>query len=189
VFNKVPDMIPDFLPRIAGLLSDKSHSVLLTGLTLMVEVCNIMPALVPRFNKMVPGLVKLLRKLVMSPTVPEYDIGGVVDPFLQAKILQMLRVLGKGDPAASEAMNTLLAQVATSTDANKNAGNAILYETVQTIMNVESESGLRVLAVNILGRFLINKDNNIRSVFSFALCCGFQPLLIPSLLHLSATSR
>lgn len=51
VFNKVPDMIPDFLPKIAGLLSDKSHSVLLTGLTLMVEVCNISPPLVPRFNK------------------------------------------------------------------------------------------------------------------------------------------
>ena len=29
-------------------------------------------------------------------------------------------------------------------------------------MTVDSESGLRVLAVNILGRFLINKDNNIR---------------------------
>lgn len=32
----------------------------------------------------------------------------------------------------------------------------------QTIMAVESIGGLRVLAVNILGRFLGNKDNNIR---------------------------
>lgn len=34
----------------------------------------------------------------------------------------------------------------------------------QTIMAVESIGGLRVLAVNILGRFLANKDNNIRYV-------------------------
>ena len=31
-------------------------------------------------------------------------------------------------------------------------------------MAVESIGGLRVLAVNILGRFLANKDNNIRYV-------------------------
>lgn len=55
-------------------------------------------------------------------------------------------------------------QVATNTEANKNAGNAILYECVNTIMAVEAIGGLRVLAVNILGRFLANRDNNIRYV-------------------------
>ena len=56
-------------------------------------------------------------------------------------------------------------QVATKTESNKNAGNAILYECVETIMSVEDNGGLRVLAINILGRFLSNRDNNIR--FSF----------------------
>lgn len=58
----------------------------------------------------------------------------------------------------------LLLQVATNTETNRNAGNAILYECVKAIMTVESESGLKVLAVNILGRFLLNRDNNIRYV-------------------------
>ncbi|CAF2152673.1 unnamed protein product [Brassica napus] len=40
--------------------------------------------------------------------------------------------------------------------------NAILYECVQTIMSIEENGGLRVLAINILGKFLSNRDNNIR---------------------------
>lgn len=52
--------------------------------------------------------------------------------------------------------------MATKTESNKNAGNAILYECVATIMSIEYNGGLRVLAVNILGRFLSSRDNNIR---------------------------
>lgn len=52
--------------------------------------------------------------------------------------------------------------MASRTESNKNAGNAILYECVETIMSIEDNGGLRVLAINILGRFLSNRDNNIR---------------------------
>nr|XP_020141451.1 AP-1 complex subunit gamma-like 2 isoform X4 [Microcebus murinus]XP_020141452.1 AP-1 complex subunit gamma-like 2 isoform X4 [Microcebus murinus]XP_020141453.1 AP-1 complex subunit gamma-like 2 isoform X4 [Microcebus murinus]XP_020141454.1 AP-1 complex subunit gamma-like 2 isoform X4 [Microcebus murinus] len=112
----------------------------------------------------VPQLVKILRTLVTTGYSTEHSISGVSDPFLQVQILRLLRILGRNHEESSEAMNDLLAQVATNTDTSRNAGNAVLFETVLTIMDIHSAAGLRVLAVNILGRFLLNSDKNIRYV-------------------------
>jgi len=58
-------------------------------------------------------------------------------------------MLGQNDSESSETMNDILAQVATNTETSKNVGNAILYETVLTIMDIKSESGLRVCQIEI----------------------------------------
>lgn len=58
-----------------------------------------------------PLLVQHLKALVTTGYSPEHDVNGITDPFLQAKILQMLRLLGKGNVEASELMNDILAQV------------------------------------------------------------------------------
>jgi len=174
---KCPDMVEDFLERVVTLLKDKSHGVLITVVQLMTQVLMIdyhnaledgedpfSTECRQSFLKLVPTLVKMLRNLLSSGISPDHEVGGISDPFLQVQILTMLRLLGANNEKASEEMNDVLAQVATNTETSKNAGNAILYECVQTIMGTESEDGLRVLAVNILGRFLLNRDNNIRYV-------------------------
>jgi AP-1 complex subunit gamma-1 len=116
------------------------------------------------FRPLAGGLVRALKGLTTSGYAPEHDVSGITDPFLQVKILRLLRVLARGDTATSELINDILAQVATNTDSSKNVGNSILYEAVLTILDIEADSGLRVLGVNILGKFLTNKDNNIRYV-------------------------
>lgn len=164
LLKKEPDLIEQLGERIVSLLKDKAHGVLITGLQLMIEVLDLIPDLKEEYQKLVPSLVRLLRNFISMGFSPEHDVAGITDPFMQVKLLHILKRLGKGSDEASDQMNDVLAQVATNTETAKNAGNAILYECVQTIMEIESDSGLRVLAVNILGRFLLNRDNNIRYV-------------------------
>lgn len=47
----------------------------------------------------------------MSGYSPEHDVSGISDPFLQIKILRLLRILGHNDEITSEIMNDILAQV------------------------------------------------------------------------------
>lgn len=170
ICRKVPDLQEHFIDKAKLLLNDRNHGVLLSGLTLVVSMCEAdeeeggEQGIVDMFKPLTGSLVKVLKGLSQSGYAPEHDVTGITDPFLQVKILRLLRVLGRGDTQISEQINDILAQVATNTDSTKNVGNSILYESVLTILDIEADSGLRVLGVNILGKFLTNKDNNIRYV-------------------------
>lgn len=170
ICRKVPDLQEHFIEKATALLQDRNHGVLLCGLTLVTSLCEAdeeeggEEGIVEKFRQFVPILVRTLKGLASSGYAPEHDVMGITDPFLQVKILHLLRVLAMGDPQISEQINDILAQVATNTDSSKNVGNSILYEAVRTILDIEADSGLRVLGVNILGKFLTNRDNNIRYV-------------------------
>lgn len=164
ILRKVPDVLESFIDLAAAMLLDRNQSVLLTGVTLMQDVCQASTAAVAVLRDQVPQLCRILGALQAGGVSSEYTVGGVNNPFLQVQILRLLRTLGHGSAEASDAMSDALATVAANTDGSQNAGNAVLYEAVQTIMAIESIGGLRVLAVNILGRFLSHRDNNMRYV-------------------------
>ncbi len=91
-----------------------------------------------------------------SHSMPAFRLTSTCAP-TALQVLRLLHRLGSGHADASDQMSDILAQVATNTEGARNAGNAILYECVQTIMGVDSIGGLRTLAINILGRFLANR--------------------------------
>ncbi|KAM3244899.1 hypothetical protein ACQJBY_056308 [Aegilops geniculata] len=165
IVRKVPDLAENFMGLAVSLLKEKHHGVLISAVQLCTELCKASKDALEYLRKnCIEGLVRILRDVSNSSYAPEYDVAGISDPFLHIRVLKLMRMLGQGDADCSDYMNDILAQVATKTESNKNAGNAILYECVETIMGIEATSGLRVLAINILGRFLSNRDNNIRYV-------------------------
>ncbi|KAE8633503.1 hypothetical protein XENTR_v10001898 [Xenopus tropicalis] len=163
IIRKVPELVEMFVPVSEELLGEKRHGVLYGAVLLVTEICRRQPEACKRFRKLLPLLLQKLRQ-VMSGYSPDHVVSGVTDPFLQVRLLRLLKILGQNDESVCDAMSDLLAQVSTCTDTQSNAGNSVLYETVLTIVDTKSASGLRVLAVNILGRFLLSSDKNIRYV-------------------------
>jgi len=53
----------------------------------MVEILRVDDSFIKAFRKYVAPLVRTLKNLLTSGYLPEYDVGGVKDPFLQVKIL------------------------------------------------------------------------------------------------------
>ena len=182
-------VIDDFLRPAMNLLREKHHGVLLASTTLILEVCNMVAAASPsaarlESNKVIrmlaeqtPLLIKILKALLVGSTGSNAGAtGGVSDPFLQVTILQLLRVSGQHQHLQADegdALGDILAQVisnitttaSSKSSAASNAGNAVLYECVKTIMGIPfTSSGLRTMAINVLGKFLKSKDKNIRYV-------------------------
>lgn len=164
MIRKAPELLELFIPATKTVLNERSHGVLIASIVLMTEMSERSPDALIHFRKSIPQLVRLLKNLMMSGNSPDHDISCISDPFLQVKILRLLRILGENDTEGSETMTDILASVATNTESSKNVGNAILYETVLTMMGIQAESSLRQLAINTLGRFLLNVDKNIRYV-------------------------
>lgn len=164
MIRKAPELLEMYIPATKSLLNERSHGVLIASIVLITEMSERSPDALVHYRKSIPQLIKLLKNLMMSGNSPDHDISCISDPFLQVKILHLLRILGRNDPEGSEVMVDILASVATNTESSKNVGNAILYETVLTMMGIHAESSLRQLAINTLGRFLLNIDKNIRYV-------------------------
>lgn len=150
-----------------SLVGDRNHAVAMGGISLAQSLLRASPStMLPVLRRsLVPQLCRLLQSLIGSGFSLDYDVGGLNDPFLQVKVLRLLRTLGEGDTAASEAMADALTHLATAVDGNRNVGQAVLYEALTTILRIRSDDALRTMAVNILARLLTSHtDNNLRYV-------------------------
>ncbi|KAG2733923.1 hypothetical protein G9P44_003448 [Scheffersomyces stipitis] len=165
--EKEPDLFEFFLPKIGQLLSDKSPAVLLGALRLTNSLYLASEDTHPVLVKNIPKIISHLKRVNTSGYQPDYDVMGTADPFLQVALLSTLRTLATDEYCPDqhlEEINDILTQVASNLDSGKNAAHAILYECVRTIFAIQSDQSLKILGVNLLGKFLSTKENNTRYV-------------------------
>jgi len=101
ILRRAPDLLDSFVPATRSLLGDKNHGVLITGVTLIQEMCELSGDTIPHFRRLVPTLVRVLKNLIMAASSSEHDVSGTTDPFLQCKIIRLMRKLCKGDVETS----------------------------------------------------------------------------------------
>ena len=164
VVKQSPEFIDDLLEPLDNLIYEKSQSVLMATVTFMIEICRYDKKYAVQFKKYVSNLVRILKNLLIHNSQPDYEMGGVKDPFLQVKILELFGYIGHKNEDATDEMSDILAHIATNTETSKNPGNSVLSECARTIMRIEASKSLRVLGINILCRFLMNRENNVRYV-------------------------
>ncbi|KAL8452302.1 hypothetical protein Emag_002421 [Eimeria magna] len=143
------EIAPRFVPALPMLASDRSHGVLLGACALLFAVLEARPNLRAECRQhLLQPFVKALRACSSASysQSAEYDIAGIVDPLLQSRLLRAVASLAEGDAPSSAALTDVLAHVATNTDGSKNAGS------------------LRVLGLNVLGRFLSSREQNLKYV-------------------------
>ncbi|CAG2063636.1 unnamed protein product [Timema podura] len=64
IIRKVPELMEIFLPATRSLLSEKNHGVLITGVTLITEMCENSPDTLLHFKKEV--VLRVLQSSLMS---------------------------------------------------------------------------------------------------------------------------
>lgn len=70
----MPDLLESFVEKAPSLLEDRSHSVLLAGVTLMLDICAQEPRAAEVYRPQVPALCRVLRSLIMGGFTPGEEV-------------------------------------------------------------------------------------------------------------------
>lgn len=150
IIKKLPEFVETFQPMVHHLLNDTSHSVVLSGISMVIQMLKAAPQLSASWARFTPAFVKILRSLISSSRSSD----GASDPFLQVKVLEILALL----KSPSDELDEVLASIVSSADMKRSDGRAVLLQAVQTIVAIGKKPSLRTLAFNQIGRLLSFRD-------------------------------
>ena len=172
IVQRVPELAETFKSGVQALLKHGSHDVVISAVNLMERIMDVDDSLMKVWRRYATAFTKILRQLWTTKGSREFLSGGYNDPFLQIKLMSVLGRMKK----ASDELDDILETIATGAEIRKNAGRALLFQAVETIVSTAKKPSLRGLAFTQVGRLFGLKDANVLysalSVFSKVLYQG-----------------
>ncbi|KAF9131744.1 hypothetical protein BGX30_012979 [Mortierella sp. GBA39] len=169
LFRKHPDVIPapDWAERITNIIDDYDLGVCLSVTSLITALAQQYPE---AFMLAIPKAIMRLHKVIVERDFSaDYVYYKIPIPWLQVKLLRLLQYFPPTeDPNMSEMLHNVLQTIINNSQEtprnvqHNNAQNAILFEAINLAIHLDCESDIVRQATNILARFILSKETNVR---------------------------
>ncbi|KAF9433906.1 hypothetical protein BGZ76_008832, partial [Entomortierella beljakovae] len=169
VSPKHPDVIPapDWAERITNIIDDYDLGVCLSVASLITALAQQYPE---AFMMAIPKAIMRLHKVIVERDFSaDYVYYKIPIPWLQVKLLRLLQYFPPTeDPNMAEMLHNVLQTIINNSQEtprnvqHNNAQNAILFEAINLAIHLDCESDIVRQATNILARFILSKETNVR---------------------------
>jgi AP-4 complex subunit epsilon-1 len=149
----------DMVEKLRKVLCDRDPSVM--GCSLSVIEAMALSDTTP-FKDLIPSLVSILKQVCEHRLPADFEYHRVPAPWIQIKIVRILGLLGRNDATASSGIYEILHECMKKADIGINAGYAIVYECIRTIVAIYPNTTLLDAAGEAISRFMQSRAQNLK---------------------------
>ena len=154
-----PECMAGSSDRLRRVLCDKDPAVMGTSLYILHEMAEAEPS---THKDLAPSFVSILKQITEHRLPSSFDYHRMPAPWIQIKLLKLLKLLGSADRSVSESMYEVLHDVLRRADTGINIGYAVIYDCVRTITAIYPHIHLLETAASHISRFVSSENHNLK---------------------------
>ena len=156
-----PDLVTpeEMLEKLRKVLCDRDPAVMGASLNVIATMAHQSPK---PFKDLIPSFVSILKQIGEHRLPSDFDYHRVPAPWMQLKLIRILGILGTNDAAASSGMYEILHEALKKADVGINAGYAIVYECIRTIVAIYPNATLLDAAAEAISRLIQSRSHNLK---------------------------
>lgn len=147
------------MEKLRKVLCDRDPAVMGASLNVIESMARQAPK---PFKDLIPSLVSILKQIGEHRLPSDFDYHRVPAPWMQLKLIRILGILGRNDATASSGMYEILHEALKKADVGINAGYAVVYECIRTIVSIYPNATLLDAAADAISRFIQSRSHNLK---------------------------